>query len=516
MDGHDNLSSAKKICLEDDIDWFESEEEDFRSEECGEDDESEKEDRQSESDDESESETTDVEQGSNFGFQRGADLKPKELHFDESLAESLPCTSNQPDSPTPCASSLLAGSSSNVDLSNISTVNSVDEDIQEYINIIRQALPDPPKRSTFIESSKAKWDSVRDELHAAFAMGISVRHISKMKCAKLVLGEAASRKLAGLTHSNDTIRPRIDELSLNIQSQLLKKVKASIMFAIQLDKTTDITYLSQLMVISEFFEQEELDWGKLVGVCTDGAPEMLGCRSGFVELVKKKNPLTEGTHCFVRREVLAARTLPQSMNDHLTTAIKAVNYIERSALNTRLFNKICKDVNASHLSVLVHTKVKWLSKGNMLARIFELRSEILESVNTQKKNNLPSSLTADQFEPTLAYLVDIFASLNELNQKLQGRDKNVLTTDDSISAFKDILELWLSESISGHLVALGDEFSKYFSKIDANKEILRNLARNPIKRCVEEVLDELQEELLESYNCSSVKNEFGAKSVEEI
>ena len=398
-----------------------------------------------------------------------------------------------------------------------------------------------------------------------------------LECAKLVLGEAASRKLADIALSNDTVRSRIDELSLNIKSHLLEKVKDSPMFAIQLDETTDIANLSQLMVcvryvsknaveedflfckplletttaadimqlISKFFEKEELDWGKLVGVCTDGAPAMLGCRSGFVELVKKKNPLIEGTHCFIHREALAARTLPQSMKDHLSTAIKAVNYIKGSALNTRLFNKLCKDVNASHFSVLFHTEVRWLSKGNMLARFFELRSEILDFLNIQKKNSLSSSMTADEFEPTLAYLVDIFSSLNELNQKLQGRDKNVLTAADSISAFKDKLKLWhsrvnkgnflsfpnlnkilenkeqsvpswLSESISGHLVALKDEFSKYFPKLDANKEILRDLARDPYKRCVEEIPEEFQEEFLELYNDSTMKDEFGAKSVEEF
>ena len=66
------------------------------------------------------------------------------------------------------------------------------------------------------------------------------------------------------------------------------------------------------------------------------------------------------------------------------------------------------------------------------------------------------------------------------------------------------------------MVALRDEFSKYFPKLDANKEILRDLARDPYKRCVEEIPEELQEEFLELYNDSTMKDEFGAKSVEEF
>ena len=49
---------------------------------------------------------------------------------------------------------------------------------------------------------------------------------------------------------------------------------------------------------------------------------------------------------------------------------------------------------------------------------------------------------------------------------------------------------WLSESISDHLVALRDKFSKHFAKLDANKKFLRYLAMDPYTRCVEEISEE--------------------------
>ena len=45
--------------------------------------------------------------------------------------------------------------------------------------------------------------------------------------------------------------------------------------------------------ISEFFEADGLQWGKLCGVCTDGAPAMLGSKSAFQMKVKEKSVVKE-------------------------------------------------------------------------------------------------------------------------------------------------------------------------------------------------------------------------------
>ena len=189
----------------------------------------------------------------------------------------------------------------------------------------------------------------------------------------------------------------------DIRTQLILEVKSSIhgLFSIQLDESTDVSNFSQLMVfvrwattdglqeeilycspletttraadvlvnVENFFIKHDLKWQNLCSVCTDGASAMLGARSGFAKLIRDLNPEATSVHCMIHRQSLASRTLPLDMLSTLNAAIKMVNYVKRSALNTRLFSQFCCDMSADHTTLLYYTNVRWLSKGNMLDRL---------------------------------------------------------------------------------------------------------------------------------------------------
>ena len=55
----------------------------------------------------------------------------------------------------------------------------------------------------------------------------------------------------------------------------------------------------------------------------------------------------------------------------LQGVIKIITHIKVHTLNSRLFGQLCEEMHAEHTHVL-HTEVRWLSKGRPLARIFEL------------------------------------------------------------------------------------------------------------------------------------------------
>ena len=55
-----------------------------------------------------------------------------------------------------------------------------------------------------------------------------------LECARIVLNKDAINKLEQISMSNDTIKSRIVDMSNNIKQQVITKIQASPMFAIQL------------------------------------------------------------------------------------------------------------------------------------------------------------------------------------------------------------------------------------------------------------------------------------------
>jgi hypothetical protein len=79
-----------------------------------------------------------------------------------------------------------------------------------------------------------------------------------------------------------------------------------------------------------------------LGICTDGAPSMVGSMRGFASLVKKKENPDVTTHSFLHREVLVSKTLGDEMKKFLDDATKMVNFIKQRPVHSRMF-KNCDD-----------------------------------------------------------------------------------------------------------------------------------------------------------------------------
>ena len=140
---------------------------------------------------------------------------------------------------------------------------------------------------------------------------------------------------------------------------------------------------------------------------------------------------------------MASQQLSGDFNRVLEVVGKTVNFIKARPLKARFFLCLCDELGAEHNKLLFYCNSRWLSKGKVLLRVYDLRNEI--SIFLKEENHALAAVFEDEiFLTHLAYLCDIFEKLNRLNLSLQGKDIHLLQLHDKITAFKRKLQLWKS------------------------------------------------------------------------
>ena len=72
-------------------------------------------------------------------------------------------------------------------------------------------------------------------------------------------GRKTSQTMKQISLSNDTIKSQIHEMSDNIKSKVLSKIDSSPVYALQLDESTYISNLSQLLVYVRYVADERIN-----------------------------------------------------------------------------------------------------------------------------------------------------------------------------------------------------------------------------------------------------------------
>lgn len=136
----------------------------------------------------------------------------------------------------------------------------------------------------------------------------------------------------------------------------------------------------------------------------------------------------------IHRQALMVKYLEPTLEAVMHDVIKIVNFIKGHALNTRLFRELCQDGEAEYTDLLYYTEVRWLSRGNVLNRVWTLKTEV-EICMVDQKNILAYKFKNSSWVAYLAYLADIFESINILNKELQGKNINIISAREIVSAF---------------------------------------------------------------------------------
>uniref|UniRef100_A0A8C7WRS1 Zinc finger BED domain-containing protein 5 n=1 Tax=Oryzias sinensis TaxID=183150 RepID=A0A8C7WRS1_9TELE len=244
----------------------------------------------------------------------------------------------------------------------------------------------------------------------------------------------------------------------SVDHQLVTRLRESQFFSLQLDESIDLGNEANLLCfvryiyagglhdeflfchslptnttgeaifhsLNDFIVKNNLDWSRCVGICTDGATAMTGKQKGLVVRIRAVAPPASATHCCIHREQLAVKKMPQCLKSVLDESVKIANKIKAKPLNSRLFKAVCEEMGSEHTKLLFHTEVRWLSRGKVLTRLFELRDEVMLFLHHSDE----------------LYLADIFSTLNTLNVALQGKTVTIFNVQDKIKATCLKMELW--------------------------------------------------------------------------
>lgn len=168
--------------------------------------------------------------------------------------------------------------------------------------------------------------------------------------------------------------------------------------------------------------KKEIPIERLVSITTDGTPSMTGRHSGFIAHCKKDPdfPKIVNYHCVIHQQAICAKVLEF---DHIMRpVVKIINSIRAKAKQHRSFKLFLEECAAEHGDLLLHTDVKWLSRGKILQRFLSLLGEIKTFMeNRGEDTNL---LTDPDWLLDLSFLTDVTEKINllaKLGQEFSDR-----------------------------------------------------------------------------------------------
>jgi len=286
--------------------------------------------------------------------------------------------------------------------------------------------------------------------------------------------------------------------------------------------------------LMETFQNLDLQWNKLVNITTDGAKNMSGTGIGLIGQINNHMRTLNCEkllvfHCIIHQQSLIGKVL--KFEDVMGIVIKSINFIRSIGLNHRLFKEFLKSIEAEHGDVLYHTDVRWLSRGFILERFFNLRSEI--EIFLIEKGREVLELKDEVWIWKLAFMADLVGHLNMLNLQLQGKNKLVSELYSNVKAFENKLALFINQISKCNFAhfkscqSIPENARDSFPidiAVNALKKIEEEMHRrfkdfkyieqdliffqNPLSINIEEVKEELQLEVIDLQSSIDLKSEF--------
>ena len=116
-------------------------------------------------------------------------------------------------------------------------------------------------------------------------------------------------------------------------------------------------------------------------------------------------------------------------------------------LNKRLLKVFLHDLSAPHSELILHADVCWLSRGEAITSVWKVFEEIKAFVSANDYVTKFPEIFRDDFKINLAFMVDLFQYLTELNKCLQGQKNTICELKEIIFSFQSKLQRFLGTEV---------------------------------------------------------------------
>jgi hypothetical protein len=286
-----------------------------------------------------------------------------------------------------------------------------------------------------------------------------------------------SEKFETASLSHQTVARRVARIDEHARSRHCNVIEKNVYFSLWLDDSTDQTDVSQLLIFvcaihcdistheevlnlvslhgttkgSDIFEAVRncvVSYGgfdKCSSIVTDGAKAMVGEQKGFSGLWRKSGVKRPIFRYIIHQEALCGKLVQQSNCKKVVLKITSLVRGGNKSLSHSKFRSFLEEIDASYGDLLLHSQIRWLSAEKCLDRFFALRREIplfLKNEISSDTTGLEQEMLNPTFLCELAFLTDITKHMNDLNMKLQGKQKNVSYLFVHVNGFRNKLKLF--------------------------------------------------------------------------
>ena len=151
---------------------------------------------------------------------------------------------------------------------------------------------------------------------------------------------------------------------------------------------------------------------------------------------------------------LAAKSA--TIGETFSKVLEIVHFIKVNSTRYCQFRELLiNDDETDIVDMAFHYQVRWLSRGNILSKIFKLKQQIVSFYEKQKKHCYLSNF---DFIRNAAFLCDLMSKQNELNIFLQG--KSIYDMWSKIQALRKKLEFLKNTLAKFNLPEAEEHFSQ--------------------------------------------------------